>query len=349
MKERRLCYISRTYYNQTSAGNKAKTDYEKVLHSMGAVSIGLPCKIDNNKFLAFFYNLASILIACSRIQKGDVIVLQYPVKKYFSFICKMAHLKGAKTISLIHDLGSFRRKKLTIPQEIARLDHSDCVIVHSERMRDWLLEHGIKAKLQILEIFDYLSDSQPVAGNDVPKSPNRILFVGALSSYHNDFLYKQANSPRSYDIVLYGSGLETEKLEGKVDYKGFVSSDELIATAEGEYGLAWYGSSLEGGSGALGEYLQYNAPHKMSLYIRCGLPIIVWEKAGLAPFVKKNNVGICISSLTELEDILPKISAGQYMEMKKNVLQIADKLSHGYYCFKAIKQACADLGVEIKG
>lgn len=59
MKERRLCYISRTYYNQTSAGNKAKTDYEKVLHSMGAASIGLPCKIDNNKFLAFFYNLAS--------------------------------------------------------------------------------------------------------------------------------------------------------------------------------------------------------------------------------------------------------------------------------------------------
>ena len=84
--------------------------------------------------------------------------------------------------------------------------------------------------------------------------------------YHNDFLYKQVNSPRSYDIVLYGSGLETEKLEGKVDYKGFVSSDELIATAEGEYGLAWYGSSLEGGSGALGEYLQYNAPHKMSLH-----------------------------------------------------------------------------------
>jgi len=41
MKERRLCYISRTYYNQTSAGNKAKTDYEKVLHSMGAASIGL--------------------------------------------------------------------------------------------------------------------------------------------------------------------------------------------------------------------------------------------------------------------------------------------------------------------
>ena len=107
MKERRLCYISRTYYNLTSAGNKAKTDYEKVLHSMGAVNIGLPCRINKNKFLAFFYNLASTLIACSHIQKGDVVVLQYPVKKYFSFICNMAHIKEAKTVSLIHDLGCF--------------------------------------------------------------------------------------------------------------------------------------------------------------------------------------------------------------------------------------------------
>ena len=68
MKEKRLCYISRTYYNLTSAGNKAKTDYEKVLHSMGAVNIGLPCRINKNKFLAFFYNLTSIFIACSRIR-----------------------------------------------------------------------------------------------------------------------------------------------------------------------------------------------------------------------------------------------------------------------------------------
>ena len=344
-----ICYLSRNYRGVDNAGNKAKTDIEQIMESHGFRNVGLKQTRYRNVVVAFCRTLFSVLKSILCLRKGDVLVLQYPLKKYYAFVCNMAHLRGCKVVTLIHDLGSFRRKKLTIPQEIARLDHSDCVIVHSERMRDWLLEHGIKAKLQILEIFDYLSDSQPVAGNDVPKSPNRILFVGALSSYHNDFLYKQANSPRSYDIVLYGSGLETEKLEGKVDYKGFVSSDELIATAEGEYGLAWYGCSLEGGSGALGEYLQYNAPHKMSLYIRCGLPIIVWEKAGLAPFVKKNNVGICISSLTELEDILPKISAGQYMEMKKNVLQIADKLSHGYYCFKAIKQACADLGVEIKG
>lgn len=344
-----ICYLSRNYRGIDSAGNKAKTDIEQIMESHGFRNVGLKQTRHRNVVVAFCCTLFSVLKGLFCLRKGDVLILQYPLKKYYVFVCNMAHLRGCKVITLIHDLGSFRRKKLTIPQEISRLDHSDCVIVHSENMKNWLIEHGIKAKLQVLEIFDYLSDTQHVDGNGFPKSPARILFVGALSSYHNDFLYKQANSPHSYDLVLYGSGLEVEKLEGKVDYKGFVSSDELIKTAEGEYGLAWYGSSLEGGSGTLGEYLQYNAPHKMSLYVRCGLPIIVWEKAGLASFVNNNNIGICISSLTELEGILSKMNTEQYMEMKKNVLQISDKLSHGYYCFKAIKQACLDLGIEIKG
>jgi hypothetical protein len=344
-----ICYLSRNYRGIDSAGNKAKTDIEQIMKSHGFRNVGLRQTRYKNVIAAFCCTLFSILKGIFCLHKGDVLILQYPLKKYYVFVCNMAHLRGCKVITLIHDLGSFRRKRLTIPQEIARLNHSDCVIVHSERMKDWLIEHGIKAKLQILEIFDYLSDAQPVIHkNRLSKSPVRILFVGALSSYHNDFLYKQINSDRSYEMVLYGGGLETEKLLGKVDYKGFVPSDELIATAECEYGLAWYGSSLEEGSGALGEYLQYNAPHKMSLYIRCGLPLIVWEKAGLASFVRRNNVGICISSLTCLEKKLSEITPEQYLEMKKNVLQLADQLSHGYYCFKAIKQACADLGVKIK-
>lgn len=85
----------------------------------------------------------------------------------------------------------------------------------------------------------------------------------------------------------------------------------------------------------------------MSLYIRCGLPVIIWEKAGLASFVKKNNIGLCVASLSELEEIFSKIDADQYQEMKKHVLTISERLSQGFYCFKAIQQACADLGVKI--
>ena len=344
-----ICYLSRKYRGVNNAGNKAKTDIEQIMESQGFRNVGLKQTRYTNVILAFCFTLFGVLKSFFSLCKGDVLVLQYPLKKYYVFVCNIAHLRGCKVITLIHDLGSFRRKKLTVSQEIIRLNHSDCIIVHSESMKNWLLENGIKAKLQILEIFDYLSEAQSLADDALAQSPCRVLFVGGLSSKNNDFLYQLGNTPRSYELVLYGSGFEPDKLQqGNVDYKGFVSSDQLIASARGEYGVVWYGSSLEGGCGALGEYLQYNAPHKMSLYIRCGLPVIIWEKAALASFVRKNNVGICVASLAELEGILSQIDANQYVEMKKNVLNISERLSRGYYCLKAMRQACADLGVKMR-
>lgn len=142
-----ICYLSRNYRGVDNAGNKAKTDIEQIMESHGFRNVGLKQTRYRNVVVAFCRTLFSVLKSILCLRKGDVLVLQYPLKKYYAFVCNMAHLRGCKVVTLIHDLGSFRRKKLTIPQEIARLDHSDCVIVHSERMRDWLLEHGIKANL----------------------------------------------------------------------------------------------------------------------------------------------------------------------------------------------------------
>lgn len=134
-----------------------------------------------NKFLAFFYNLVSTLIACSRIQKGDVIVLQYPVKKYFSFICKMAHLKGAKTISLIHDLGSFRRKKLTVAQELKRLSHTDYIIATNQAMKLWLEQQGLEKPIGALGFHDYLSPSVAADKKHQPNKVWNIVYAGSLN------------------------------------------------------------------------------------------------------------------------------------------------------------------------
>ncbi len=84
----------------------------------------------------------------------------------------------------------------------------------------------------------------------------------------------------------------------------------------------------------------------MSLYLRCGLPIIIWAKAGLASFVEKNNIGVCVSSLEELESIFSRMDIEDYMQMKKNALEIGRKLSQGFYFNKALQSACADLKVN---
>ena len=241
MKERRLCFISRTYYNQTSAGNKAKTDYEKVLHSMGAASIGLPCKIDKNKFLAFFYNLASTLIACSRIQKGDVIVLQYPVKKYFSFICNVAHLKGAKTISLIHDLGSFRRKKLTIEQELKRLSHTDYVIATNQAMKGWLEQQGFKKPIGALGFHDYLSPSIATDKKHKNNEAWDIVYAGSLNLRKNAFILKMQELDYQFKFHLYGNMEDYDAVakDKNIVWHGFMNADDFIKQVHGNFGLGW--------------------------------------------------------------------------------------------------------------
>ena len=81
----------------------------------------------------------------------------------------------------------------------------------------------------------------------------------------------------------------------------------------------------------LGEYTKYNNPHKVSLYLSTGLPVIIWKQAALADFVTKNNVGITIESLDEIDDAIKNVSKQQYDQMKSNTDIIAKKMRSGFY------------------
>lgn len=334
----RICYLSKNYRETNSAGNKAKTDIERVMAQCGFHNVGLPQGHCKGTVAAFLYTLLSVLKGICSLQRGDVLVLQYPLKKYYVFVCRTAHLRGCRLITLIHDLGSFRRKKLTAVQEIKRLNHSDVIIAHSEAMKQWLQERHTRAELVVLGIFDYLSDSFPRQSFDYRlRHPFRIVFAGSLSPRANGFIYEMEG--KTYLPVLYGNAFDPRRMKCKADYNGFVSSDELIATVDGDFGLVWYGSALRGGEGVLGEYLPYNVPHKVSLYIRCGLPVIIWSKAALASFVREQGIGICVDSLEELDALLPQITPLQYRNMCDCVATLGRYLAKGYFCQNAIQKA----------
>lgn len=340
-----ICYLSRNYKGLNSAGNKAKTDIERIMEELHYKNVGLKQTLYTNNVAAFIVTLMGILLFPFRLHKGDILILQYPLKKYYVYVCRMAHLRGCRVVTLIHDLGSFRRQKLTVLHEITRLNYSDYVIAHNIPMRNWLQEQGCKAILGELEIFDYLSEGSKVNEYATSQSSYKVLYAGALASRKNKFLYDLEDYINSYSFILYGNGFEPERIRKKelFVYKGFVPSEELIATAKGDFGLVWDGNSIESCTGNFGEYLQYNNPHKTSLYIRCGLPIIIWEKAALAPFIRENKIGFSIASLKQLNDILPSVSQQEYKEMKSNVLKIGERLSCGFYFSKAIGRAIESL------
>ena len=330
MEQKRLCYISRNYYNLTSAGNKAKTDNEDTLAEMGAINLGLPRTIRNSKILAFFLDLIGVIRACILLQKDDVLFLQYPVKKYFSFLCHIAHLKEARTVSLIHDLGSFRRKKLTIQKEINRLSNSDYIIASNEKMKGWLEEHGLQKPVGALGLFDYRSASK-CPEEAAEREQVKVVYAGALSMKKNSFLVELSKTLNHWQLLVCGNkdGLQGLQNNPLITYQGFVPSEEFIKHIDADFGLVWDGDSLDGCSGEYGQYLKWNSPHKVSFYLRAGLPLIIWKEAAVAPIIEEAGAGITISSLEELDAILANLTSEEKKEMKKQAVNLAQKLNKG--------------------
>lgn len=343
----RLCYITRNYRNVNGAGNKAKTDNEDTLQQMGAINLGLPRTFYPNKVITFFLDLAGVIKYVFTIHQGDVMLLQYPIKKYFAFLCCVAHLRGAKTIALIHDLGSFRRKKLTTEKEIRRLMNADYVIASNDTMRQWLKDHGYQHPMGSLGLFDYRSTTQ--SKPQKPSYPLRLVYAGALAMRKNAFLLKLAECELPFELHIYGKREGLPKMQDNVHmiFHSFTPADTFIQEVEGDFGFVWDGDSLDNCTGNFGEYLRWNSPHKVSFYIRAGLPIIIWKHAAVAPIIEKERIGICIGSVSELETQLKAITPEHMTEMRENVRHISERLSHGQYLQEAINTALQELDLSL--
>lgn len=333
-----LCYLLK------KAPSKAKTDVDVLLREMCARNVGLSQPAGIGKFRDLFVTFGGVLRSVFAIRRGDILVLQYNLRKYYTLMCRIAHWKGAKVVTLIHDLGSFYRSRHTPKQEIARIGHSDYLIVHNDRMKQWLLDNGCKVPMGTLEIFDYLAPTAPVRDH-VPSTPYGVVYAGTLKRKKSGFLYGLGSHIRSYRFVLYGGGFEPEEAGDttRFDYRGFVSSDKLVADPGGDFGLVWDGNSIDGCTGARGEYTRYNNPHKCSLYLRCGLPVIIWKQAVMAEFVEQHGVGITVESLEELDGALEQVSPRQYSTMQNNAREIGERLARGHYFKQALDRAVAYL------
>lgn len=333
-------YISQNYRNHTTAGNKAKSDVEQIMLEEGFRNIGLARSEHSSKSVHFLYNLTGVLKASTRLRRGDILFLQYPLKKYFSFICKMAHLHGAKVVALIHDLGSFRRKALTVKKELKRLNNADYIIATNKIMAEKLREMGLDKPMGSLDAWDYLTATDPIPTR-IYDGDIRLAYAGSVNQRKNAFLWSWGTVIRDYVVDIYGFGFRMDQVEAPEKFfdHGFVAPEDIIAGMTSDYGVVWDGHSLDSCEGDFGSYLALNTPHKVSLYLRAHLPIIIWDGAAMADFVKENGIGITVASLDEINDRIKQISTEEYFEMRKNVERIASEIASGKFFRKASRQA----------
>lgn len=326
-------YVLRVLIGQANtAGQKAKEDIESILKNYGFIPINISIK--KNRVMKLLFSRIEINSKLKEMKNGDSFVIQYPMySKLATFmILSKCKKKNIKTIGFMHDLESLRlykNSKNKIKNELLLLKKFDILIVHNEKMKDWLSKNGLTMPMIPLEVFDYINNKKIVDA----KANLPLVLAGNLEKAK--FLEKWNLKKQ---ILVFGVKPSTHYPENVI-YGGVKSPDELPKFLSGSFGLVWDGDSLDTNTGKYGHYTRYNNPHKVSLYLSCGIPIIVWSQAAISKFIIDNNLGISVSSLQELESILENITDKEYSKMLQNVRKFSKKIRKGHYTIKSIDAA----------
>lgn len=325
-----------------SAWNKAPADVSAILDDMGFRYVVLQPR-RHGRLRALVVALRFLAV----VPFGSTLVVQTPAA-YWGRLNQMTLLftrrfKRIRLVTVVHDIVTFRdgvgdsskEDHTGLQDQLFR--HSDRLICHNEKMRAWLVEHGVDEKrIVCLGIFDYLVNRTLETS---PRYAKSLTFAGNLDLTMNGFLKKIKTLAR-VQWNLYGSHYDETAVSGEnVHYHGIAKAEELPRKLNEGFGLIWYGDSIETCDGVMSRYAKVNNPHKLSLCLAAGIPVVVWREAAIADFVAENKVGLVVDSLMEAASRIVQMSAAEYEGLARNVADVSRKLRAGWYTRQAIEKA----------
>lgn len=336
-------YLNISIDEVMNASSKAVNDCNSILKSLGFDPFTLNIRKDCNPFLKKVLNGLEFM-KLLRLKKNSTLVIPHPIyinKKYIDFLKKAKLKNNLKLVFLIHDIDSLRKIFIDVLDDFNYIDKtmyeiSDAIIAHNEKMINYLEENGVSRKKVVnLKIFDYLA---PKVEKEISFSKT-LNIAGNLDVNKSGYIKELVSIDKSVKFNLYGVNFDNSLLKSEsINYKGAFLPDEVPLQLNEGFGLVWDGQSINTCSGNTGEYLRYNNPHKLSLYLASGLPVIIWAQAAEAKFVVENKLGYAVNSINDVTSIFKSLDEQQYSEIKSNVLKISSKLQDGYFLKEAIKK-----------
>lgn len=339
-----------------NAGTKAPKDVTNILCSMGFVPLRvkrysaidgiLAGSILRRVITRLLWDLSRGLMLV-RIPFNSIVVIQYPLDTLVSngidLIRLLVRVKKVRLITLMHDLpghGSRRASEVDKLDDVfyAIAEMSESIIVHNSSMAKWLIDRGCdESKLVEIGVFDYLIEGkvQECSGLDFKK----VIIAGNLSLDKAGYLLGLKDLTSVQWELWGGPANSIFRTTANIDYKGSVDSEELPLRLKDGMGLIWDGPTIDECQGVWGEYLTLNNPHKMSLYLACGLPVFIWSKAAQAEFVRKYGVGLVVNSLKEIPELLTGMSHADYQKMAINARDVGMRIRVGDFTRVAVTRA----------
>lgn len=349
-----IYYISLRRTDDHHAGAKAPNDIYSLCEQSGWIKLSYPCPKKNHSLLFFRLQRGALVLlfwisALLHLKPGDVVFFQHPVRYGSKIACRFIRIlqrEKVRFVVLIHDLDSLRYGMIYTEAAHTKVNYEDdvflrqfdAVICHNEKMKAYLVGKGFcEQKLICLHMFDYLVNS-PI--QEPRCSTDGIVIAGNLDPQKCSYVYRLIQLDLGVPIHLYGVNYEETITENRaVEYHGSIAPDLLPSMMKGSFGIVWDGDDIDSCTGVGGNYLRFNNPHKLSLYMAAGIPVITWREAAIASFVEENGIGITLASLRELPARLNRISEAEYMKMTEKVKKIKEIAVQGGYFKQAFNQA----------
>lgn len=335
--------------NQAHAGTKATEDvitiaekigFKPLYVQMNDLKSGILHKV--NRQIRFFKDWQK---AYRAVTDESIVLLQhpfhYPQLTRESILLKLKKEKKVHFISIVHDVEELRtlgKEEYHKHEFEFMMQIADVLIVHNDVMRDFFIKKGFsKKKIVVLEIFDYLRNER---NDELALYEKSITIAGNLDVEKSGYLMHLSEVECKF--CLYGPNYSLGNAEN-ITYGGVLPPDQVPRVLTKGFGLIWDGDSIKTCRGGFGDYLRYNNPHKLSLYLSSGLPVIIWKQAAEATFVEKNGVGYTVKSLYEIPELMKKISENEYKNITENVSRISKKLINGEYMQLALREALSNI------
>ena len=311
-----------------NAGPKAKIDVENILVKKYNAKV-VTLASTKTRLSTVFQKICFYLKPLLSLNK--IIVIQYPIGKHYLLTL------NRNKILFIHDIEGLRNQRIKrATKELKYFNSFKYIVCHNEKMKNYLIVNGVKAKIYTNELFDYLISEE----NKEPHKDEKLELVYAGNINKSAFYKKLDSKNMNFTINIYAGSKPENNNNSKIKYMGCYSPDELPSKIKGNLGLVWDGD-IDDNDEFIGfkNYTKYNNPHKLSCYIAAGIPVIVWDKSAVSKFVKENDIGYLVNNINEINNINLK----SYKTKLNNVKKIHKKVVNGEYTINVINKILKDM------
>lgn len=321
-------YISEYANWNPPHGGIGNHDIEVVLEREGYVPIRFPAA-EGRGPLPKIQRVIHLVRTISTVPRGATVVFQHPTYAHMSaWAVKALNRGGRRLICMVSDIDGLKdRDEALLKKELVFFRRFRHFIVHNPAMLGWFRTQGIDGRFASLGLFDYLSK----AVSQVREVSFEVTYAANLD--HRPFVrkLKELNEPcPKLHFHVYGATEDPALFQGQnMTYQGSMAAYDMPANMKGSFGLIWEGDSLSTLQGGYSEYLRYISPHKLSMYIASGMPVVCHPDMAIAGFVRDKGIGLMVTDLRQLQGELEKIDGELYGRMRSNCLAMRDAVVEG--------------------